>query len=55
MKLKNKTLKKEIVTKIQECKSRCYNVIAELRNIADLTNLSNAVIAKLNELAYKGI
>ena len=55
MKIKNKELKKELMTQISECKSRSHNVIQELRNLTDLSNLSNVVIAKFNDLAYKGI
>ena len=55
MKIKEKMIKKALITQIQECKTRCNNVIAELRNHTDLSHLSNEVIAKLNDMAYKGL
>jgi len=56
MRIRDKELRKVLLTQIHECKIRSNNVINELRNItADLSNLSNEVIAKLNDLAYKGI
>ena len=56
MRIRDKKLRKELLTQIHECKIRSNNVVNELRNItANLSNLSNEVIAKLNDLAYKGI
>ena len=55
MKVKDKVMRKELLGKIQECKERSHSVIAQLREVQNLGNLSNEVIAKLNNLAYKGI
>lgn len=55
MKIKDKSLKKSLMSQIQECKERSHTVISQLRDIQNLANLSNEVVAKLNNLAYKGI
>jgi len=55
MKVKERDLKKDLMSKIQDAKARTSNVITRLRNIQDLTRLSNEVIAQLNDVAFKAI
>ena len=55
MKIKDRVLKKQLMTEISECRARSSNVIKELRSIQDLSKISNEVIAKLNDMAYKAI
>ena len=55
MKIKDRALKKQLMTEISECRARSSNVIKELRSIQDLSKISNEVIAKLNDMAYKAI
>ena len=38
-----------------ECRKRTSGVIAELRNVKDFSNISNAIIAKMNDLAFKAV
>ena len=51
----NKIAKKALMTSIQECRERLSKVISELRNVQDLSNLSNTAVANLYDAAYKGI
>lgn len=55
MKIKNREDKKRLIGKLQECKSRTSNVISILRNHNFLGELSNDIIAKLNDHAFKAI
>ena len=55
MKIKDRDLKKQLMGEISDCRARSSNVIKELRNIQDLSKISNEVIAKLNDMAYKAI
>lgn len=58
MKLKDKAqirLKKELMGDVIECRTKMNQILGELRQMQDLSNISNAVIARLNDLAYKSI
>ena len=56
MKLRgDKAVKKELLGTLQESKQRLGVVISELRNVQNLDQLSSHVIAKLNDVAFKGI
>lgn len=55
MQLKDKRAKKVLIQGVHECKQRTTHVFAILRDLNSLENLSNAVIAQLNDLAYKGV
>ena len=55
MKVKDKPLKKKLVGQLMDCKQRSSHVIGLLRGLQDLSQLSNEVIAKLNDQAYKAI
>ena len=57
MKIANKTERKELLTKLQECKETSNAVRAELRSAMDsgCWNFSNAIIANLNNKAFKGL
>lgn len=55
MKIKDRESRKEIMTALLECRTRTTLVISELRSIQNLSQLSNEIIAKLNNVAYKGI
>jgi hypothetical protein len=41
------------MAQLQECSTRTSQVISELRNVSDFSNMQNSVIAKMNDLAYK--
>ena len=55
MRIKDRELKKSLIGQIVESKNRSGSVLTELRKLADLSQLSNETIAKLNDLAYKAI
>lgn len=55
MKVKDRQLKKKLIAQLLECKQRSSIVIGQLRGMQDLGQLSNEVIAKLNDQAYKAI
>lgn len=55
-KIKNKVQRKELVQVIQECKERTKNAVSIVRACLDSgRKIDNASIAKLNDLAFKGI
>ena len=55
MSLKDRTEKKALMGLIQECKARSSQVIQELKDLADLSNISNEVVARLLDVGYKGL
>ena len=46
MSLKDRTEKKALMGLIQECKTRATQVIRELKDLADLSHISNEVVVK---------
>lgn len=48
-------MKKKLITQLMDCKKRSSHVIGLLRGVQNLENLSNEVIAKLNDLGFKAI
>lgn len=55
-KIKNKLQRKELIEIIQECKERTKNAVTIVRTCIDSgRNIDNASIARLNDLAFKGI
>jgi len=56
MKMKgNKTLKGELLEEMKKCRESSRAVINALRGLNDFSNISNTVIAQLNNLAYSSI
>lgn len=56
MKIKNKVIKKKLVGIFQGCQTNTSGLIKILREeMSKGGNISNAVIAQLNDLAYKGV
>lgn len=55
LKIKERTVKKQLHESILECRTRSNFVISELRNLKDLSHIPNDIIAKLNDMAYKAI
>ena len=53
--LKDRQLKKALMQGVFDCKARTSNVISVLRGLSNLDRLNNETIAKLNDLAFKGI
>ena len=51
--IKERTIKKKLMGQLQECSTRTSQVISELRNVSDFSNMQNSLIAKMNDLAYK--
>lgn len=52
--MKNRKQKKELITKLYECRSRVGNIYSHLRD-KNLNHLDNRTIAELNDMAYKAI
>ena len=52
---KDRSLKKELLTKLMEKKMESAKVIGLLRSIQDLSYLDNSVIAQINDVAYKAV
>jgi len=52
-KIRDRDLKKEILAEIQDCKDKTFNFMEVLRSTQG--KIPNAQIAKLNDLAYKGV
>jgi hypothetical protein len=48
-------MKKKLMESLMECRKRTSAVISELRNITDFSHISNAIIAKMNDLAFKAV
>lgn len=55
MAVKDRQLKKNLIQGVHECKARASGVVSVLRGLASLDHLNNETIAKLNDLAFKGI
>lgn len=55
MKIKQKMVKKNLLEQIQECRKRTGAVITELRNVTDFSQINNAMIARLNDVAFKAV
>lgn len=55
MKIRDRTLKKKLTAQLMECKARTSNVIGLLRGVQDLSYISNAVLAQINDMAYKAV
>jgi hypothetical protein len=55
MKIKDRTNKKNLITKITDCSNQANFVMGELRKVKDANYLSNELIAQLNDMAYKAI
>jgi len=55
MKIREREAKKELIGDLIECRSRSNFVISELRQVKNLDNIPNEVIARLNDMAYKAI
>ncbi len=52
-KIKDRDMRKEILKEIQDCKEKTFNFMEVLRTTQG--KIPNAQIAKLNDLAYKGV
>lgn len=52
-KIKDREQRKEILKEIQDCKEKTFNFMEVLRSTQG--KIPNAQIAKLNDLAYKGV
>jgi 2-polyprenyl-3-methyl-5-hydroxy-6-metoxy-1,4-benzoquinol methylase len=52
-KIRDRDIKKEILAEIQDCKDKTFNFMEVLRSTQG--KIPNAQIAKLNDLAYKGV
>ena len=54
MKIRDKDLRKQLVAEVLLAKQRVNNLLELLRKAAN-SNINNEMLAKLNDLAYKGI
>jgi len=54
MKVKDKEIKSQLMDEVIQCKQRISSVLALLSKIAN-QNISNTMIAELNDLAFKAI
>lgn len=52
-KIRDRDMRKEILAEIQDCKDKTFNFMEVLRSTQG--KIPNAQIAKLNDLAYKGV
>ena len=50
MKIKDRQLKKKLIGQLLECNERTSHFIGLLRGVQDLSNISNEIIAKMNDL-----
>lgn len=55
MKIEEKSKRKELNEKIFGCRTKANIIISELRNLKNLAYVPNDLLAKLNDMAYKGV
>lgn len=55
MLIKERTTKKRLMEALMECRKRTSGVISELRGVTNFSNISNQIIAKMNDLAFKAV
>ena len=55
LKVKGREIRKQLTTTVMNCRERVNFVLSELRNVKDLKFISNDLVAKLNDMAYKAI
>lgn len=54
-KIRNRTIKTEVVEELTECKAKTAAIMAILRDAQGSQNIGNQQLAQLNDLAYKGL
>lgn len=52
-KIRDRTLKTEVIQELQECKEKAAAIMAVLRNSQG--RIDNQQIAQLNDMAYRGL
>lgn len=55
MKIKDRDVKKVLHGDLLECRNRANFVLSELRQLKNLQNIPNDLIARLNDMAFKAI
>lgn len=55
MTIKERATKKRLMEALMECRKRTSGVISELRGVTNFSNISNQIIAKMNDLAFKAV
>ena len=53
--LKERSIKKQLIKDLEDCRHRSKSVLNVLRDCDNLYNIQNHTIAKLNDVAYRAI